>query len=209
MVSIINNAHRSVAILKRPAKVPALITYSQNVVKGMTGNPHFPTPPPALAQLPGAIATLSAAETATLTRVAGSVAARNTARSALVLLLQQLLGNVQVAADADMENGAAIIQSTGFAVRKTPVRAPRVFTAVAGPTTGSAKLSAGAVSRRASYEWEYSPDGGKTWILSTPTLQTRTVVTGLPAGTTVQFRYRGVTKTGVADWSAPVSLLVK
>jgi hypothetical protein len=32
----------------------------------------------------------------------------------------------------------------------------------------------------------------------------------MPAGTTVQFRYRAITpKTGAEDWSAPVSLLVK
>jgi hypothetical protein len=62
---------------------------------------------------------------------------------------------------------------------------------------------------RASYEWEYSSDLGKTWVLLPPTLQAKTTVSGLQAGTIVQFRYRPVTKTGAADWSAPVSLMVQ
>jgi hypothetical protein len=204
-----NTTHRSIASLKLPLKVPALITYVGNVVKMMTGNAYFPSPAPSLAALTLSIAAVSAAESATLTRAKGAVAARNTAKATLVTQLQQLRGYIQTTADADPENGAAIIQSAGIAVRKTPVRAPRVFTAEPGPTTGSVKLVAGAAARRASYEWEYSPDGGKTWIPATPTLQARTVVTGLTAGATVQFRYRGVTRTGVVDWSAPVSLLVK
>jgi len=205
----INAAHRSIASLNLPLKVPALLTYAGNIVKSMTGNPHFPNPSPPLATLGAAIVTLSAAESATLTGTKGAVAQRNTAKAALVLLLQELRGNVQTAADADIENGAAIIQSAGIALRKTPVRGKRVFNAEPGPTTGSVKLVAGAAARRASYEWEYSSDGGKTWVAATPTLQATTVVSGLPAGTPMLFRYRGVTKTGVVDWSAPVSLLVK
>jgi hypothetical protein len=204
-----NTTRRSIAALKLPLKVPALITYVGNILKMMTGNPYFPNPTPPLVALTAAITALSAAESAVLTRAKGAVATRNTAKGTLVTQLQQLRGQIQTIVDADPENGAAIIQSAGIAVRKMPVRAPRVFTAAEGPTTGSVKLVAGAAARRASYEWEYSPDGGKTWIAATPTLQARTVITGLTAGTTVQFRYRGVTKTGVVDWSAPVSLCVK
>ena len=57
--------------------------------------------------------------------------------------------------------------------------------------------------------YAYSTDGGKTWVAAPPSLQAKTTVTGLPAGTSVQFRYRAVTKTGAEDWSTPVTLLVK
>ncbi len=110
--------------------------------------------------------------------------------------LLELKGCVQKAADADPENGVAIIQGSGLAVRKPTVRPPRVFAATSGPVAGSAKLVAGPAGRRASYEWEYSLDGGKTWVTAPPSLQAKTVVTGLPSGTAVQFRYRAVTKTG-------------
>jgi hypothetical protein len=209
MTTSTNTTHRSIATLNLPLKVPALITYAQSIVTAMTGNAHFPTAAPPLATISAAIATLSAAESATLSRVKGAVSTRNTARAALVLLLQQLRGYVQNTADADAENSATIVQGAGMAVRKTPVHLARIFAAETGPTTGAAKLIAPAAGRRASYEWLYSTDGGKTWLAAPPTLQAKTVVAGLPSGTTVQFRYRGVTATGVADWSAPVTLLVK
>jgi hypothetical protein len=41
------------------------------------------------------------------------------------------------------------------------------------------------------------------------TLQAKTTVAGLTAGTTVQFRYRPVTKAGEGNWTQPVSLLVQ
>jgi hypothetical protein len=34
-------------------------------------------------------------------------------------------------------------------------------------------------------------------------------MSGLPAGVTVLFRYRAVTKTGADDWSAQIALAVK
>jgi hypothetical protein len=209
MSDILIPTHRAVAILDLPLKVPALILYAQNIVKAMTGNPAFPTPAPTLAALTAAIAALNAAEMATLTRLKGTVSARNTARGALVLLLQQLKGYIQNTADADLANGAPMIESAGVGVRKTPVRPPRVFNATPGPTSGSAKLVTPAAAHRASYEWETSTDGGKTWVTAPPTMQARTTVTGLPSGTSVQFRVRAVTKDGAGDWSAPVSLLVK
>ena len=130
-------------------------------------------------------------------------------QAALVALLQELKAYIQKTADADVDNGSAIIQSAGVSVKKTPVRKPRVFAAVQGAVSGMAKLVTASAGHRSSYEWEYSIDGGKTWVAVPATLQAKTSVTGLTSGTTVQFRYLAVTKTGQGDWSAPVSLLVK
>jgi hypothetical protein len=66
-------------------------------------------------------------------------------------LLQQLRGYVQAVADATPENGATLIQSAGFAVRRIPQRAARVFAAKQGPVSGSVKLTATVSARRASY----------------------------------------------------------
>ena len=41
------------------------------------------------------------------------------------------------------------------------------------------------------------------------TLQAKTTVTGLTAGTTVAFRFKSVVKAGESDWSPPVAILVK
>jgi hypothetical protein len=96
-----------------------------------------------------------------------------------------------------------------MAVRKVATRATRVFAATPGLVSGSAKLTATIAARRASYEWEYSLDGGKTWVTLPSTLQAKTTVAGLPVGTSVLFRYKAVTKTGEGDWSQGLSLLVK
>ncbi|MGD0527593.1 MAG: fibronectin type III domain-containing protein [Polyangiaceae bacterium] len=202
--------HRSLASLNlSPNKVPALITYAQGIVKAMTGNPAFPNAGPALAAITAAINDLQTAETAALARTKGAVATRNEKRAALIVLLQQERGTVQAAADANIENGASIIQGAGMSVRKTPVHPPRVFDAKPGAVSGTASLVAAAAARRASYEWQYSTDGGKTWVLTPVTLQAKTTVPGLTPGSTVEFRYRPVTKTGEENWSQTVSLIVK
>ena len=112
-------------------------------------------------------------------------------------------------ADANVENGASIIASAGLAVKKAPAHKPRVFTAKPGAVSGSAQLVAASAGRRASYEWEYSIDGGKTWVITPVTLQAKTTVAGLTPAAMVQFRYRPVLKTGEGDWSQVVTLLVK
>ena len=203
------SVHRSLSILSLPRPVPALITTAQRVVTAMTGNTALPTPVPTLAEVAVAIGALQTAQSAALARTAGAVTARNDRRATLVGLLQELRGYVQKTADADPENSAAIIQSAGMAVKKTPVHKPRVFGATQGAVSGAVKLVTASAGTRASYDWEYSADSGKTWVALPSTLQAKTSVIGLAAGTTVLFRYRAVTKAGVADWSQPVALLVK
>jgi hypothetical protein len=209
MATTTNSIHRANVSLKMPAKVADFIAYATGVAHAMTNNPAFPTPVPALSALSAAVSDLQAAETLALTRAKGTAAARNDKRAVVVSLLRQLGGYVQAIADGTPENGATIIQSAGIPVRKVTVRATRVFGATAGPVTGSAKLTATIAARRASYEWEYSTDGGKTWVGAPSTLQAKTTVTGLPVGTSVLFRYKGVTKTGEGDWSQGLALLVR
>jgi hypothetical protein len=209
MATTTNSIHRANVSLKMPAKVADFIAYATGVAHAMTNNPAFPTPVPALSALSAAVSDLQAAETLALTRAKGTATARNDKRAVVVSLLRQLGGYVQAIADGTPENGATIIQSAGIPVRKVTVRATRVFGAKAGPVTGSAKLTATVAARRASYEWEYSTDGGKTWVGAPSTLQAKTTVTGLPVGTSVLFRYKGVTKTGEGDWSQGLALLVR
>ena len=200
--------HRSIAVLKLPNVVSLLITYVQGILKAMTGNPTFPTPNPPLTAVSGAANDLQAAETAARTRATGTIATRNEKRAALVTLLEVLKAYVQSVADASPENAISIIESSGLALRKATVRAPRVFAAKATTLSGSVKLTAPLAGRRAAYRWQYSTDGGKTWVDASETLQAKTSVTGLPVGTTAQFRYRSVIKGGASDWSAPLSMVV-
>jgi hypothetical protein len=209
MATTTQSTHRAVAVLNLPKRMPALITYAQGIATALTNNAFFPNPTPTPAAINAAIAQLQTAETAALSRVKGAVTVRNDKRVALVALLQELKGNVQTTADANVENGAAIIESAAISVKKTSVRKPRVFTAEQAEVSGSAKLFAVSAGARSSYEWEYSADGGKTWVTAPVTLQASTTVPGLTPGSTVQFRYRPVTKAGEGNWSQTVSLILK
>ncbi len=205
----VKSVQRSLVTLSLPRRVPAIITYVQAVLAAMTNNPNFPTPLPALSAVSAALTALQSAESQALSRMKGAVVVRNDKKAALVALLQALRAYIQTTADADPENSAAIIKSSGLPLKKVAVHKPRVFTIKPGAMSGSVEMLAASAARRASYLWGYSIDGGKTWTEVGPTLQAKTTVSGLPVGTTVQFRYRGVTRTGAADWSQPISFLVK
>jgi hypothetical protein len=200
--------HRTIVSLKLPGRVTDLIARALAIVKALTGNPAYPSPVPALAAITAAIEALQAAHTAALTRTKGTATVRNEKHEALVKLLMQLKSYIQTQADANVENVASLVESAGVGVRKVATRHPRVFAATVGALSGTAELVA-PTARRGAYEWEYSIDGGKTWIVAPPTLQSRTTVSGLQPGSTVQFRYRSVVKTGASDWSPPLSLIVQ
>ena len=201
--------HRTIAVLKLPIHVPDLIKLAQSVVQAMTGNAHFPSPTPALTVVSAAITALDAAETATKTRAKGTVQVRDKARAAVVSALRGLKVYVQQMSDANPDQADAIIASALLNVRKPVVRSKHEFTAKAGPTSGSVHLVAKAAAPRGAYEWQWSADGGKTWTPAPTTLQSKTTILLLPLGVNCQFRFRPVLKTGEADWSQVVSLIVK
>jgi hypothetical protein len=208
-MSTVKTSHRSIVSLKLPRSPTALTAFGTGVVKAMTGNPLFPAPVPTLAAVTAAIGDLTAAEPAAQSRIKGAVTTRNEKSTVLGSLLLQLKAYVQATADANVENGASIIESAGLGVRKTAARKPRVFEALPGAVSGSVKLVAESAGSRSSYEWNYSLDGGKTWVSALVTLQAKAIIIGLTPGAMVQFRYRPVTKAGQGDWSQTVVLLVK
>jgi hypothetical protein len=203
------SAHRLTITLALPRSVPALIVMALNIQKKMTGNTNLPAPIPTLAQFAAAVADLQVAETAALRREKGAATLRNEKRTVVVGMIQQLRSYIQSVADLDGTNAASIIESAGLAVRKAPTRKARVFHAKQGPVSGSADVIAPSAARRSSYEWQYSTDGGKTWLPLPPTLQAKTSIAGLLPGSAAEFKYRAVTRTGAEDWSPAVSLLIQ
>jgi len=208
-MTVSNKTHRALATLKLPKSVPALIAYAAQIIKAMTGNAYFANPTPSIVVLQKGADDLMAAQTGAQARTKGAVALRNEKKAALVTLLEELRTFVQSQADANPENGASMIESSGISLRKATVRPALGFHAKAGSVSGTVKVAAPSAARRASYEWQYSIDGGKTWITMPPTLQSRTSVVGLQPQTSVQFKYRPVMKTGPADWSQAISFIVQ
>ena len=201
--------HRVLASLNLPTQVADQLKYGQSLLAGVTNNPHFPTPDPAIAAFSDALTKYSAAETAAQSRLKGTVAARNAARVVFLGAIHALKARVQSVADASPEQAEAIITSTTLSVKKTTNRQKQTFAVKYGPTSGTVHVIAKSAGARAAYEWQYSLDGGKTWVQVPNTLQARTSISALPVATTVEFRYRVTTKAGMGDWSQPTSLLVK
>lgn len=202
-------AHRSLAELKLPNRVPALISVVHAILLSMTGNQAFPSPVPSLSDVAAALANLENAQTLAELRGKGAAEARNEKLRALVALLQLLRAHVQIVADGDWEHASSIIESAGMHVKSVGVRMPRVFAAKPGHVSGSAILVTAAAAKRASYDWEISADEGKTWQALPQTLRSDTRVAGLQPGTTYWFRYRAVTKGGVGDWSQVVTMMAR
>jgi len=201
---------RPLVSLNLPVRIPALITMAKGIIAALTGNTAtFPSPDPSLAALSAALTDLETAESSVQARTRGAVAGRNEKRRELVTLLEQLKAYVQKVADANSETSAQAIQSSGLAVRKNALRQKQTFAAKTGPISGTIDLTAAVTARRASYEWQSSLDGGKTWTSLPTTIQSKTTVSGLTPGVTATFRSRTVTQTGEGDWTQATAIVVK
>ena len=77
-----------------------------------------------------------------------------------------------------------------------------------GSVSGTVVLSAKAAGKRAAYGWQYSTDQ-KTWTSLPPTIQAKTAVSGLTAGTMYYFRVQPLLPTGEGNWGDVVSFMVK
>jgi hypothetical protein len=156
-----------------------------------------------------ALADLHDAEVVTRTRGPGTVELRNAKRVVLVGLLMRLKAYVQGVADEDPDAAVSLIEGAGMHVKKTTAPGKPVFEVRPGAVSGSVRMAVRSAGDRAAYSWAWSPDGGHTWHVAPATLQARTALGGLPAGTTCWFRYLAVTKNGETDWSEPQSALVR
>ena len=86
-----------------------------------------------------------------------------------------------------------------MSVPKANTRNKLPFAVIHGATSGTVRLEAKAAARRASYDWESSNDGGKTWAPLPSTLKASTSLAGIPTGMIAQLRSRAVATLGVSD----------
>jgi hypothetical protein len=113
---------------------------------------------------------------------------------------------VQILADAAGPQAVMIIESAGMtASTKAQVdKAP--FAARHGRIPGRVRLDAKASRRHTTYYWQMSADQQQTWSSLPDTQVATTIVDGLTAGALYHFRFRKLTKDGLSDWSAVVSI---
>jgi len=198
---------RNTVVLRRPKSVVSQIALAKAIAAAMGNSATtFPAPTPPLATLDADIDTLVSAETLAGTKAKGAAAARNDKLAIVIADLEQERAYVQKVVDANPGKAETIAQAAAMALKKAPNRNTPAVSVKPSTVSGKVDLRALAV-KYAAHEWEYSSDG-KSWTSLPSTIQAKTTLTGLTAGSTVYIRHRTVTKAGVSDWSQLVSTIV-
>src|SRR5436190_2063123 len=147
----------------RNMTVAEKIARCHQIVAALTGNSHFPTPHPPLAEVTAAINELEAANTAAQAarqEAKTRTAALNTKDDALDQFMTKLVSYVDSVAGDDPE----VVLSAALEMRDFPTHAqdvppaPASLTATAGDFTGEIDLSWDTVAGARSYVVECSPD---------------------------------------------------
>ncbi len=112
-----------------------------------------------------------------------------------------------VAAQTTASDADAILESSGVAIRKATRNDKPALTVKQRSGSGTVHIAATSAGKRAAYTWPYSTDQ-ETWTSVPETIQAKTGVSGLTAGTTYPFRVQSVTKGGLGDTSPIVSRMV-
>jgi hypothetical protein len=194
-------------ILALEKRAPLVLVQATGVVDAMSVSPWFKTPPIAYVTVTSNVGTLTTAEGAMKLRTAGLKAKRDAALAVVITNLKQLHGYVQQVVIANPTEAANIAAAAGMRLRKVPNRSKGNLTVKQG-VSGTVHLVARSVKGARAHDWQYSADGGKTWVGIPPTSQSHATISNLPPGLLAQFRARVVTKTGASDWTSPVVMAV-
>lgn len=198
-----------VVVLKLAKRIGDFIIQAGKIRDQMTANAKvLPSPNPALTKLSADIADLVTKQSAVKSRTAGSTADRDAAMKLVEVDLGTERAYVEQVANGDPANAASIADDAGMALKKVPVRNKPPLAAKPATVLGSVRLTALATKGAKTNNWQYSTDGGKTWVDLPQTTKASTIVPSLMPGATVMFRQRAVTKTGPGNWSEPVSTIV-
>ena len=201
---------RAIAVLNLSPHIPDLIKQGYVCLLGFTATPVLANATTILPSFATNLAALDAANKAAATRAAGLIQARDGKRPAVVTNMHQLRSTVQVLADSlPPDQAEALILSAGMSVKKITKRVKNQYEVKQGSGSGLVTLTAEVAARHATYQWQMSTDQ-KSWTNLALTFRSKTHLGGLTPATTYYFRYQVTTpKTGTADWSQIVSLLVK
>jgi hypothetical protein len=167
---------------------------------------RFTSPTPPLTQVTSDLSTLTSAETAFKNRL-GTRAARDAALTTVISNARQLRVYVQQVVSSNPSQAETIAQNASMTLRKKGASSKSDLS-VKQIVSGSVKVVAKAVKGAKAHDWQYSTDGGKTWIDAGSTTKSSTTITGLVPGTTVSYRNRVLTTAGRSDWSQAVSAVV-
>ncbi len=199
--------------IRKLKKIETFSAKAKLIRTSMNGNAWFPSCPVNVTNggtLDLAIQALDAAITKALTRVKGAVQARAVDYKTVLDYLHQLMAYTQTVSDSNPVNSEAIIISSGFEVKHLGVASKDAITVK--PKKGESGTMIAKVKKIAdtiANLWEYSLDGGKTWITLDATSKGTTQITGLTPGNTIIVNHRPVLRKSKGTWlqSTPAIVL--
>ena len=164
-----------------------MVTHSQGIVTKMTGNAHFPTPVPSLADVTTAITDLETSITGATSGDHAAVQLKEQKRKTLDDLLHQLALYVETESAGD----PAVMLGAGFKISKDPspvgpLPKPTGFK-VQSVGKGEMKLSVDKLDGADHYLFEYRQTTATAWEQKIST-KSRLLLTGLESGKEYLFR---------------------
>jgi len=177
----------------------------------------FVTPNPPIASLQSQLAVVSKSQNLVLTRVVGAASARDVQLGVLVGMLETGLGYTQGLADAasTYTEAVSILEAAGISVALTPAHVKAILAVTQAVPGGlvalvaSVAALAGKTKKKTQFNWEYTADGGKTFVTLPSTPKGKTTVAGLTPLTTYGFRVSVTNADGVmGPWSQIIAFLV-
>ncbi len=197
--------NRPHVVLKLHKRIHDVIAFAGHVVQSMTDNPYFPAPTPPLATVQADIDALARAQSTVLSRAHGAASARDSHLATVrrdLICLRSYVQSLAYRADADV--AAQLVASSGLFLKRRGVHPKQRAAAMAGPVSGSVRLTAPFASKRAAYAWRVSEESGP-WTALADTMRASTELDSLTPGRVYRFQVRSLTATGTSDWSAPVT----
>ncbi len=183
---------------------------THEIITSMTGNPNFPNPIPALADITAAATAYTTALSKAGTGNRIDVADKNAKRDTLISQLRILCYSVNTIANGD----AAMILSSGFDLSRDPQPAvltrPENLKVENGVASGSLLVSVKAVKGAYAYFHEYTTDATMapgSWVSTTGTTS-KMQFTNLQPGTIYYCRVGAVGTNNQLLYSDPVSRMV-
>ncbi len=185
-----------------------LITDTENILTGLTGNASYPTPAPTLAVITTAKNAFANAVADAMNGGVALTTIKNEKRAALVALLRQLASYVQVACNGNL----AVLLTSGFPPQKpnrTPIgvlQPPSSLTVTLGDRSGELYAIAAPVNGAAIYNWRVTAaDAPNTVVQTDQTTAARTTFDNLTPGVLYNVECNVVGSAGPSDWSDPIS----
>ena len=190
--------------------VDILITKTRNIIAKMTGNPDFPTPDPALADVKALVDDL---EKLVILAADGSHPAHDSMiakRKELELMLRSL----GLYVDKIAQGNVLIIDRSGFEINKDTSRGNKAgFWIDRGGFAGEIECGCASIKRSRSYVWQFivsetAPTDASIWVLAGVSTQIKMTITDLDSGKKVWIRYCGVLPEGMTPWSKALDIIV-